>query len=257
MKKYEITIKTNIEFTKTIEAESKYKAVSLALDTLDGTYFKNCGMHDHPHNTKEYLRTDDIVACTEIETKKPLILLCGKSGSGKTTVADLLQSKYGLKELLSYTTRPRRSDDEGGHLFVDTPTFTQHKKEDRIAADTTINGYKYWTTKEQLDSADVYVIDPKTALELEKKIKDERDVIIVYLCCPETTRVYRMAKRGDSLAGIKTRLCIEDSWKDNWDDYIATFNYKRQRFDSGEHNSEYIASAIMLIYNFCLTGKRI
>jgi hypothetical protein len=53
----------------------------------------------------------------EAETikKKPLILLCGKSGSGKTTVADLLQSKYGLKQLESYTTRPQRKADERGH----------------------------------------------------------------------------------------------------------------------------------------------
>ena len=43
---------------------------------------------------------------------KPLILLVGKSGSGKTTIAEYLEKHYGMKMLRSYTTRPMRKPNE-------------------------------------------------------------------------------------------------------------------------------------------------
>ena len=40
---------------------------------------------------------------------KNLYLIVGASGSGKTTVANALEEKYGYKQLQSYTTRPMRT----------------------------------------------------------------------------------------------------------------------------------------------------
>lgn len=37
-----------------------------------------------------------------------IILLVGKSGTGKSTLAKELKDRYGLKELVSYTDRPMR-----------------------------------------------------------------------------------------------------------------------------------------------------
>ena len=49
---------------------------------------------------------------------KPRILLVGKSGSGKNTVQDYLVNKYGLKPLVSYTTRAKRYPEEDTHIFI-------------------------------------------------------------------------------------------------------------------------------------------
>ncbi|MDV7402737.1 hypothetical protein RZS08_65550, partial [Arthrospira platensis SPKY1] len=52
--------------------------------------------------------------------KDKIICLCGESGSGKTTIAELLE-KEGYNYIQSYTTRKARFEGEKGHIFVDEP----------------------------------------------------------------------------------------------------------------------------------------
>ena len=49
---------------------------------------------------------------------KNCYLIVGQSGSGKTTIMTTLEEKYELKSIQSYTTRPKRSDGETGHIFI-------------------------------------------------------------------------------------------------------------------------------------------
>ena len=258
MKKYKVEMQMTVDFETTVDAQNakdaKEQAIKLRnkvvfdIDDSDITpaEYNGCSTYGSVWNCKATSMTTN-----EISTKRPLILLCGKSGSGKTTISNQLTAKYGLKQLESCTTRPPRKDGEVGHIFTNLGIFSKHVREGKVIAQADINGHKYWATKDQLDNTDIYVIDPRTALELEKKVEDERKVIIVYLTCPESTRIYRMAKRGDSLTDIQKRLVNEEGW----DDYIATINYRRQRFDSGEYDAVWIAERIMSVYNYCLNGK--
>ena len=47
---------------------------------------------------------------------KNIYLIVGPSGSGKTMVANRLEEKYRLKQVLSYTERPPRFEGEGGFI---------------------------------------------------------------------------------------------------------------------------------------------
>ena len=87
---------------------------------------------------------------------KPLFLLVGPSASGKTTIAEKLESTMSLKSIQSYTTRLPRYDGETGHTFISDNDFDNLKD---IMAYTEYNGHRYCTTKEQIDNADIYVVD--------------------------------------------------------------------------------------------------
>jgi guanylate kinase len=46
-----------------------------------------------------------------------LVVLCGPSGVGKSTIARVLEEKHGLEYIVSATTRPKREGDEKGKRY--------------------------------------------------------------------------------------------------------------------------------------------
>ena len=86
-----------------------------------------------------------------------LFCIMGESASGKDTLTNRLCNETGIKQIISYTTRPRRNGEGDTHIFVDDAVYESMK--DNIAAYTEINGFKYWTTTDQLYNNDVYIID--------------------------------------------------------------------------------------------------
>lgn len=134
---------------------------------------------------------------------KPLYLFVGKSASGKTTIAELLESKYNYKTLQSYTTRPKRHEHETGHTFVSEEEFNRLEN---IVAYTEYNGYKYCATQEQIDDVSIYVIDVPGVETLLKKYKTDRPIAIIYFNSGVVTRIDRMIERGSSDMEIVSRL---------------------------------------------------
>ena len=110
-----------------------------------------------------------------------IILLIGRSGSGKSTVAQILAKKYGMKELKSYTTRKPRYENEYGHIFVSNEEFERIEDTERIVAYTKYNGNWYCATEGLVDDSDIYVIDINGALVFKDTYKGEKSPFIVYL----------------------------------------------------------------------------
>lgn len=111
---------------------------------------------------------------------KNIYLIVGQSGSGKTTIVNCLEEKYGLKSIQSYTTRPKRSDDETGHIFI---SDEEYDKLTNIVANTEFCGYRYCVQAEQIDNNDLYVIDSvgvKTLKVLYKGIKKNKNYIHIF-----------------------------------------------------------------------------
>lgn len=141
-----------------------------------------------------------------------LYLFCGKSASGKSTIANILEEKYGVKQVRSYTTRKPRYDGEDGHVFVDADAF---EKLGKLAAYTFYNGNHYGVTYDQLEQCDVYVIDPFGVKVFLKNFNDSRPIRVIYFDAAVSTRINRMIDRGASDYEIISRLLTDDT-KDNW-----------------------------------------
>jgi len=139
-----------------------------------------------------------------LKIKDHIILLIGKSGTGKTTIQNALLKKYDLKPVISYSTRAPRYDGEDSHIFVSEAEYEQMK--DDMCAFTEFDGNKYWATNKQVDECDVYIIDPAGVEYFKKHYKGKKKIIIIELLAQRKVRYKRMRKRGDSILSALRRL---------------------------------------------------
>jgi guanylate kinase len=136
---------------------------------------------------------------------KKIICLVGKSGSGKSAIAALL-SAYGHTALPSYTTRPKRSEDEDGHIFVSESEFDLL---DDLAAYNNFNGYSYGATREHVDDHDIYIVDMVGLNDLISNVGREK-LIVVNIVADTAIRFERMLDaRG--LEAAASRVVYDES----------------------------------------------
>lgn len=163
-----------------------------------------------------------------------LYLFVGKSSSGKTTVANILEQKHGLMQVSSYSTRSPRYDGEIGHVFLSDNEFDNLGE---LVAYTEYNGFRYGTTAEQLDQCQIYVVDVPGVKTLLERYKTDRKIVILYFSANICTRIHRMIDRGDSDMAIISRLLQDEKedWHDQLDDVVwqhrAYYNSNVSLFD--------------------------
>ena len=136
-----------------------------------------------------------------------IFLIVGCSGSGKTTITEQLEQKYGLKSIQSYTTRPKRYEDESGHIFVSDEEFD--KLTDMVAY-TEFAGNRYCAIAEQVENNDLYIIDPKGVDFFMKAYKGSKTPKIIFISSNLTTRYERMVGRAET-KGKSHQEAIESS----------------------------------------------
>ena len=158
---------------------------------------------------------------------KPLFLFVGKSASGKSTIANLLEQKYGYKQVQSYTTRPPRYDGEPGHIFVTKEEFGNLGE---LAAYTLYNGNEYGTTFKQLEECDIYVIDVPGVETLLQKDKIKRPICVIYFDTTVRTRINRMVERGASDMEIVSRLYDDEEY--DWEKKLNSLIWHYTKIDN-------------------------
>jgi guanylate kinase len=135
---------------------------------------------------------------------KPIVLIVGESGSGKSTICQYLSNHYGLNELKSYTTRPKRGDFDTSHTFISQEEFNCICQD--AVAYTKFDDFEYCATKGQVDNSDLYVIDMNGVKTLTDIYDGERMPYVVYIKADGLDRLDNMIKRGDSLASAVRRI---------------------------------------------------
>lgn len=139
----------------------------------------------------------------EVVKSKNFLLIVGNSGSGKTTVVEELQRRYGLKSINSYTTRPPRYEGETGHIFVNT---TDMPPESEMVGYTYYNNNHYWATAQQVAENDLYVIDVAGINYFHEHYKGDKPYLVVQIWAPEEVCKQRMLARGDSEDAAENRI---------------------------------------------------
>ena len=115
-----------------------------------------------------------------------------------------------LKQVISFTTRPRRDNEGDTHIFVGEEDFEQMQNNGVIAAFTQIGQYKYWTTTNQLEDADVYIIDYLGLKTLRKLNLPNIRLVSVFINVPDDIREKRaLNQRKDDKDKFRSRNLAE------------------------------------------------
>lgn len=189
--------------------------------------------------------TKEIVSKQDIVDPNMLVLLVGKSGSGKTTLEKELVNNFGFKSVKSYTTRPKRVANEENHQFVTKEEFDA--LENKVAY-TCFNGYEYCATKEQLDNATIYVIDPDGIEYLRQNYS--RNFFIVYIDTDSKVCENRMRKRGDDYNVLKSRVFNDEIEFEN-------FTNVADAVINGNNGTQYVLEDFLNAYVLARLNNRI
>jgi guanylate kinase len=171
-----------------------------------------------------------------------MIILVGASASGKTAVGRTLESTYGIKKVVTYTTREKREKEIDGidYHFISSEKFKELEKSHFFYESIEYNGNFYGTSKESLKE-NSYIICDSQGLKTYKQ--GDVKSIAFFLDCYEDVRKERMAKRGDSAFDIEKRIEID---RETFD--IRNVNQADYFVDANEDSIDLIAKKIYLVY---------
>ena len=142
-----------------------------------------------------------------------ILVITGKTASGKNAIVNELISKYGFRQLTTFTTRPMRDGEVNGETyhFINTDEFMQKMKTGFFAewkAYTTVEGVWYYgTAMEDLENADdktVVILTPDGYKDIKDKVNGK--VVSIYLYANNATIKKRLMDRGDDPKEAERRV---------------------------------------------------
>ena len=142
-----------------------------------------------------------------------MIIIIGKTASGKDTIVNKLISLYGLKKVITYTTRSQRKGEQQDvtYHFISDEDFKQKINEGFFAewkSYITADGVWYYgTALEDLKNGEynsVIILTPDGYRDVVNKLSKKH--IAIYIYANNTTIKKRLLKRGDDKNEAQRRL---------------------------------------------------
>lgn len=175
-----------------------------------------------------------------------LIILTGKTASGKDTIKSALLKKYpNLKKIITTTSRALRQNEIRGadpdnigadHHFLTRDEFESKIKAGEFAEYVQYGGNLYGTQKKDLEQAKtndaLWRIDPSRAGEVRNfinrtfapDIADDliKRVVVIYINAPEGVILQRLRDRGLSEIEIRKRMNDDERI---WNQYKNSYDF--------------------------------
>ena len=141
-----------------------------------------------------------------------ILVICGKTASGKNLVRDILVEKYNYNPIITYTSRPPRKGEKQDvtYHFISTDEFIEKINNGFFAEwkDYVTNDglWYYGTALEDCVNAtdnDVIILTPDGVRDLKK---NGVNAIVIYLYSNLNTIKHRLKFRGDDLKEVERRI---------------------------------------------------
>ena len=141
-----------------------------------------------------------------------ILVICGKTASGKNLVRDILVEKYNYNPIITYTSRPPRKGEKQDitYHFISDEEFKRKIDEGFFAewkSYVTNDGLWYYgSALEDCVNAtdnDVIILTPDGVRDLKK---NGVNAIVIYLYSNLNTIKHRLKFRGDDLKEVERRI---------------------------------------------------
>lgn len=143
-----------------------------------------------------------------------ILIICGKTSSGKNAVVNELIKNHGYRQIITYATRPKRKGEKQDitYHFISDEEFKQKIDEGFFAEyksyNTKFGTWYYGTALEDLKNADdksVIILTPAGYRDVRSEVSNE-NITCIYLYANNATLKKRLAKRGDNPKEADRRL---------------------------------------------------
>lgn len=168
-----------------------------------------------------------------------LLILTGKTASGKDTIKEALLSKYpNLKSVVTTTSRPLREGEKDGidYHFLTKSQFEEKIKSGDFAEYVEYGGNLYGTQKAEFEAALnsnlLWKIDPSRAGEVREFIsraypsgiarKLLEKLVVIYITISDEVVLQRLKNRGLKDQEIKKRMADDAKI---WQQYQNSYDY--------------------------------
>lgn len=142
-----------------------------------------------------------------------MVIIMGKTSSGKDIVVNELITKHGFRKCVTYTTRPMRDGEvqDITYHFITEDDFKHKIRENFFAEyksyDTEFGIWYYGVALEDVENADdktVIILTPNGYRDVIKKVKNKPKSIYIY--ANNSTIKERLINRGDDPKEAQRRL---------------------------------------------------
>jgi guanylate kinase len=177
-------------------------------------------------------------------------IIAGRTGSGKDYLTNYLCDTFGLKQLLSYTTRPQRFENENTHIFITDEEANVITQAQPIIAYTEIGQYKYFGTYQQFVESDIYIVD-KQGIDylksnfMEQLNKDDIKIVVIYVYADDNIRRQRALQRNSNIDVFTKRNDVEDT---QFAQLEQKMEYDWFIFNQGNHDAKRTIADIIKLY---------
>ena len=164
-----------------------------------------------------------------------LIIVSGSAGVGKNTVITALLEKYSnIKLMQTCTTRPPRNTDESMHnpyMYVSRKDFENKIKNNELFEHEEIHENFYGVLNSSLEEIkkmeNHYIKDIGVLgqIKLKRALKDDVEVVSIFLTAPKEELIKRLKARGDHDIDLRiSRMEFELSYSKNYDYVIENLS---------------------------------
>lgn len=158
-----------------------------------------------------------------------MLIILGKTASGKNTIVNELVKNYGFKQLVTYTTRPKRKGEIEGvtYHYISLEEFKKKDKEGFFAESSYFcpasgGEWAYGTSLEDFKKADdktVLITNPRGYYSLLSNI-GLGHACSIYIMAKIDILLDRLEKRGDSFLEAKRRIIADREDFEDIEDYV-------------------------------------